>query len=112
MHESDYNFRINHMFHKDYFDECIELAEWFDELGIKYTSRPIGDSNNKSDLLDGTAHAYTDKQLAYFKNQWTQKPKPTTNLIPTTTVIQMAEKKTSLETIGRPCCNGSRCSLV
>ena len=111
MHESDYNFRINHMFHKDYFDECIELAEWFDELGIKYTSRPIGDSNNKSDLLDGTAHAYTDKQLAYFKNQWTQKPKPKTNLIPTTTVIQMAEKKTSLETIGRPCCNGKCLSI-
>ena len=39
MHESGYNFRINHMFHKDYFEECIELAEWFDELGITYTRR-------------------------------------------------------------------------
>ena len=111
MHESDYNFRINHMFHKDYFDECIELAEWFDELGIRYTSRPIGDSNKKEDIATGLAHEYTPKQLEYFKNQWTQKPKPTTNLIPTTTVIQMAEKKTSLETIGRPCCNGKCLSI-
>ena len=75
MHESNYSFSINLMFHKDYFDECIELAKWFDELGIRYTSRPIGDSDNKSDLLDGTAHAYTPKQLNYFKNQWEAKKK-------------------------------------
>ena len=116
MHKSGYNFRINHMFHKDYFDECIELAEWFDELGITYTSRPIGDSTNKSDLLDGTAHEYTEKQLEYFKNQWTKKPKPKPKPKAPSGVMHMltTEKpkaKTSLETIGRPCCNGKCLSV-
>lgn len=109
MHENNFNFRINLMFHKDYFDECIKLAEWFDELGIRYTSRPIGDSNKKQDIKDGTAHEYTEQQLSYFKNQWSNKSKPKST--PPKNTMHMAAKKTSLETIGRPCCNGKCLNL-
>ena len=112
MHKSGYNFRINHMFHKDYFDECIELAEWFDDLGIKYTSRPIGDSNNKEDIKDGTAHEYTPSQLEYFKTQWTRKQlKPKKRIVQKKQIMQMVKKDTSINTIGRPCCNGKCLNL-
>ncbi len=43
------------------------MAEWFDELGVKYIPRVIGDSGNKSDLEDGTAHAYNEEQMEWFK---------------------------------------------
>jgi len=99
MHESKYNFRVNLMFHKDYFEECKELAEWFEDLNIRYTARPIGDSDNKKDLKDGTAHSYTQEQLDYFKAQWTKKKIKKSNTM-------QLQTKTSIETIGRPCCNG------
>lgn len=99
MHESKYNFRVNLMFHKNYFEECKELAEWFEDLNIRYTARPIGDSDNKKDLKDGTAHSYTQEQLDYFKAQWTKKKIHKSNTM-------QLQTKTSIETIGRPCCNG------
>ena len=99
MHDSKYNFRVNLMFHKDYFEECKELAEWFEDLNIRYTARPIGDSDNKKDLKDGTAHSYTQEQLDYFKAQWTKKKIKKSNTM-------QLQTKTSIETIGRPCCNG------
>ena len=100
MHESKYNFRINLMFHKDYFDHCMELADWFKENGIRYTARPIGDSNNKEDIERGFAHEYNDEQLEYFKNQWEKKETKKTN------TMQMATTGMSIPKIGRPCCNG------
>jgi len=99
MHKRGYRFRVNLMFHRDYFDECKDLADWFESKEIKYTARPIGDSNVKKDLEDGTAHAYTKEQLDYFKNQWTKKKAKSTNTM-------QLQTKTSIETIGRPCCNG------
>lgn len=105
MHDSEYNFRINLMFHKDYFDECIELADWFKQKGIRYTARPIGDSDNQEDVKRGYAHEYTDEQLQYFKNQWEKKETVKTD------IMNMATKSRAIPTIGRPCCNGKCLNL-
>ena len=56
----------------------------------------------------------TEKQLEYFKNQWTQKPKPKPKAPSGVMHMLTTEKpkaKTSLETIGRPCCNGKCLSV-
>ena len=87
------------MFHKDYFDECIKIADWFDKMGIKYTPRPIGDSDNKQDILDGTAHVYTEEQLLWFSNYWKKGKK--TEIKSETKNKELATKK-----IGRTCCSG------
>lgn len=95
MHESDYNFRVNLMFHKGFFDECVEVARWFDSIGIKYTPRVIGDSGNPDDVKDGTAHVYTPEQLQWFKDYWNREKE------------LINKKSTSCEmatAIGRPCC--------
>ncbi len=99
MSDVGYNFRVNLMFHKDYFDECIIIADWLDEMGIKYTPRPIGDSGNKQDILDGTAHVYTKEQLSWFSNYWKKGKK--TEIKSKTKNEELATKK-----IGRTCCNG------
>lgn len=100
---ADYNFRVNLMFHKDYFDECVELAAWFDELKIIYTPRVIGDSNNASDVLDGSAHIYSEEQLQWFKDFWNRGKE------------QVNKKAKSCEmasgNIGRPCCAGRKLDL-
>ena len=99
MSDVGYRFRINLMFHKDYFDECIKIADWFDKMGIKYTPRPIGDSDNKQDILDGTAHFYTEEQLLWFSNYWKKGKK--TEIKSETKNKELATKK-----IGRTCCSG------
>ena len=32
MNDFKYPFRINLMFHKDHFEECIEMSNWFDKM--------------------------------------------------------------------------------
>jgi MoaA/NifB/PqqE/SkfB family radical SAM enzyme len=103
MLKEGYNFRINLMFHKDYFDECIDMALWFDELGIKYIPRIIGDSNNPKDVEDGTAHIYTDKQLQWLKNYWSRGKKEKIN--------KNAKSCEMAQNIGRPCCAGRKLNL-
>jgi len=101
MSDRDYHFKINLMFHKDYFDECILMSEWFEEMGVKYIPRVIGDSGNKSDIEDGTAHVYDDEQMSWFKEYWEKEN-------------EQISKKTSCEgtSIGRPCCNRMSLSLL
>ena len=58
---------INVMFHKDYFDECVELCNDLDNRGIKYKARRIGDDgNDKSSILMGYTHLYTEEQERIF----------------------------------------------
>lgn len=103
MHNSNYNFRINLMFHKDYFNECIDVAKWFDSLGIKYTPRVIGDSNNAEDVKDGTAHIYNEEQLQWFKDYWSR-DKQKVN-------IEAKSCETATK-IGRPCCANKKLELL
>lgn len=115
MHEEKYGFKVNVMFHEneDYFDECVDLCKWFDDLGVQYTPRVIGDEGTvKRGIKDKTVHTYTEKQLEWFKNYWKLKkekeaeknikPKNTMNL----ESKNSTKKKIVGQTIGRPCCGG------
>ena len=103
MKEADYNFRINLMFHKDYFDECIAVADWLDELSVRYTPRIIGDSGNPKDVEDGSAHIYTEEQHQWFKDYWSRGKKETVN--------KNAKSCEMAQNIGRPCCAGRKLDL-
>ena len=105
MHDADYNFSVNVMFHKDYFDECADLCEWLSSLHIRHTARPIGDSGNPEDVADGSAHLYSQEQLEYFKRQWERKESKKKD------VMNMATKTRAETSIGRPCCNGKCLSI-
>ena len=105
MYDNHYNFSVNVMFHKDYFEECAKLCDWLFDLEIRHTARPIGDSGDPKDVKDGSAHLYTQKQLDYFKTQWTRRRINKPN------VMQMATKKRAETSIGRPCCNGKCLNL-
>ena len=112
MADCGYNVRVNHMYHKQYWAECIETADLFDSWGVTYTPRPIGDANNASDIADGTAHVYTKSELAYFKNFWSRgknaavkpKAKPPPGVMHM--VADKPPEKMAVTSIGRPCCNG------
>lgn len=59
--------KVNVMFHKDYFDECVGLCDWLDQHGIDYTPRRIGDQGNRDmSLKFGWAHEYSDEQEDWF----------------------------------------------
>jgi len=96
MVDNNFNVGVNVMFHKDYFEECKKVVEFCKLLGIRYMVRPIGDSNDKQDVKDGYAHEYTIEQLRYFNKDWSNLPKSVMGMV----------SKTSIESIGRPCCNG------
>ena len=104
MHSSNYKFKVNLMFHKDYFDECIRVSEWFDSIGVKYTPRVIGDSNNTEDVKDGTAHVYSDSQLQWFKDFWESKNEK----------VNKSAKSCEMASgnIGRPCCAGRKLNIL
>jgi MoaA/NifB/PqqE/SkfB family radical SAM enzyme len=68
------HWQVNVMFHKDYFDECIQLCEDLEEAGIKYIPRRIGDDgNDQSSIRNGYTHVYTIEQEFYFANHWRKK---------------------------------------
>ena len=101
MSAANYNFKVNLMFHKDYFDECILIAELLDELEVNYVPRVIGDSNNKSDIEDGTAHVYDEEQMQWFKDYWNKDNETTSEGTCGDGV-----------SIGRPCCNRKPMDLL
>ena len=61
MSDVGYRFRINLMFHKDYFDECIKIADWFDKNVRKvdghgqnfppFLTRPLSSVQNRGNFL-------------------------------------------------------------
>lgn len=118
-----YKFKINIMFHadEDYFNECIDLAQWCDNHKVRYTPRIIGDESNiKSGLKNKTAHTYTEFQLAWMKNYWKakgikqEKPAYYASNPPTQSSRVMSistPKKEVGQKIGRPCCGGRNLSM-
>jgi hypothetical protein len=120
MHKEKYGFKVNVMFHEndDYFKECVDLCNWFDDLGIQYTPRIIGDQGEvKRGIKDKTVHTYTEEQLQWFKNYWNLKSenkKNTTNA--PSNVMSMTTKtppkKIVGQSIGRPCCGGRNMEIL
>lgn len=94
MKEQNYRFKVNLMFHKDYFDECVDLALYFKENEIEFIPRMIGDSDSKADIAAGYTHVYTPEQYQWFKEFWNQGKER---------IIK--EKHTNID-LGRPCCSG------
>ena len=67
-------FRVNVMFSKYHFDECISLCEELKKLNIPFTPRRIGDDgNSKSSIAKGYTHIYDEKQEEWFNNFLGQK---------------------------------------
>ena len=110
MHNEGYGFKVNVMFHEneDLFHECVELCEWFDELGINYVPRVIGDQGDvKQGLKEKTVHTYSEEQLNWFKDYWNKKKsnKPQKK-------IGIPPNKNIGQTVGRPCCGGRDMELL
>ena len=69
MVDNNYGFKVNVMFHEreDYFNECVELCEWFDEIWRHIYSTSYGDQGDvKQGLKDKTVHTYTDEQMQWI----------------------------------------------
>lgn len=65
--------KVNVMFHKDYFDECIDLCNWLDELGIKYIPRRIGETggkNREESIAKGWVQEYNEEQEQWFADYY------------------------------------------
>ena len=103
MNDEGYGFKVNVMFHEqdDLFQECVELCEWFDEIGVNYTPRVIGDQGDvKQGIADKTVHTYSDEQMQWLKDYWERKKgnKPKS-------VVGVPTPKTNVgQSMGRPCC--------
>jgi len=107
MQDSNYFLRVNHMYHRDRWEECMQVADLFESWGVTYTPRPIGDANNEEDIKDGTAHRYTNEQLEYFKNFWIKGKNAQSNKSDAMhMVVKSKKEKMAATSIGRPCCNG------
>lgn len=112
MNEEGYGFKVNVMFHEndELFQECIELCEWFDKIGVNYIPRVIGDQGDvKQGLKDKTVHTYSDEQMKWLKDYWDRKKgnKPQSIL-----GITKPEKKNVGQSIGRPCCGDREMELL
>ncbi len=83
-------YKVNVMFHKDYFEECMKLCEDLKEAGIKHIPRRIGDDGDDEwSIKRGYTHVYTQEQEEWFsdwfkpnrhkdkkkKKEWLSKPK-------------------------------------
>ena len=127
MMDCGYNYKINIMFHNrpDYYQECIELAQWCDHNNVMYTPRVIGDQGDiKQGLKDKTVHIYTDDQLNWMKRFWEAKKSRSktpandasrlraASLPGVMMLVTETPKKTVGQTIGRPCCGGRDLDLL
>ena len=91
-------YKVNVMFHKDYFEECIDVCETLEKNSVDYVPRIIGDDNpdDKKSIELGYTHRYTREQMKWFRNYWKQKGQNVT------------EEGDTQKGLGRPCCGG-RC---
>jgi len=113
MHQSNFPFKVNVMFHQDpdYFKECIELCEYFNSLGIRYTPRLIGDQVDiKEGLKKKTVHTYTEEQMKWINKFWEASNKSLLDIKRKTPDKQ--DKKVIGMTTGRPCCGGRRLNIL
>jgi len=128
MLDAGYGFKINIMFHErpEYYQECIDLAQWCDDNGVMYTPRVIGDQGDiKQGLKDKTVHTYTEEQVAWMKRYWdakrsgdtrpahTASQKPRGAQAPESAMAMATQqpKKVVGQNIGRPCCGGRQLDL-
>ena len=59
-----HGYKVNVMFHKDYFKECVMLCEMLESEGVSYVPRPIGDDdpNDITSKMLGYTHEYNTEQ--------------------------------------------------
>ena len=91
-------FKVNVMFHKDYFWECADVCETLEKNGVDYVPRIIGDDHpdDKKSIELGYTHKYNRDQMKWFRDYWKQKGQ------------NVAESGDTQRGLGRPCCGG-RC---
>ena len=90
-------YKVNVMFHKDYFKECINVCEKLEKNGVDFVPRIIGDEENDEKAIElGYAHRYNREQMKWFRTYWKNRGQNVT------------EKGNSQTGLGRPCCGG-RC---
>jgi len=91
-------YKVNVMFHKDYFWECVKVCETLEKNSVDYVPRIIGDDNpnDKKSVELGYTHIYDKEQMEWFRNYWKQKGQNVT------------ESGNRQQGLGRPCCGG-RC---
>lgn len=119
MKKSNYNFKVNVMFHKqeDYFNECINLCEKLDSVKVNYVPRVIGDSNTTDKLNLKTVHIYTKKQIEWFSNFWLIRNRDLTiknihQSISSNRHNKLPNKNIVGQSIGRPCCGGRTLDIL
>lgn len=90
--EKSFTMKVNLMMDKHYWNECIDLTKYFDDIGIKYVPRIIGDGSNT--IEKRTTQLYNDEQMKWFKNYWQSKKQVTNDCGTCNTNTKL----------GRPCC--------
>ncbi len=91
-------YKVNVMFHKDYFWECVDVCETLEKNSVDYVPRIIGDDHpdDKKSIELGYTHKYNKDQMKWFRNYWKQRGQ------------DVKEKGNTQKGLGRPCCGG-RC---
>lgn len=88
-------YKVNVMFHKDYFDECVKVCESLEKNNVEYIPRIIGDEDSDEKAIElGYAHKYNRQQMKWFREFWRNRGQKT------------AEEGNSQKGLGRPCCGG------
>ncbi len=91
-------YKVNVMFHKDYFWECVDVCEKLEKNAVDYIPRIIGDDNpnDKKSIELGYTHSYDKDQMKWFRNYWKHRGQ------------DVKETGDTQKGLGRPCCGG-RC---
>ena len=91
-------FKVNVMFHKDYFWECADVCETLEKNSVDFVPRIIGDDHpdDKKSIELGYTHKYNRDQMKWFRDYWKQKGQ------------NVKESGNTQRGLGRPCCGG-RC---
>ena len=91
-------FKVNVMFHKDYFWECADVCETLEKNSVDFVPRIIGDDHpdDKKSIELGYTHKYNRDQIKWFRDYWKQKAQ------------NVKESGNTQRGLGRPCCGG-RC---
>lgn len=94
-------YKVNVMFHKDYFWECVDVCETLEKNSVDYVPRIIGDDHpdDKKSIELGYTHKYDRVQMKWFRDYWKQKGQ------------DVKESGNTQRGLGRPCCGG-RCFKV
>lgn len=90
-----FQFKVNVMFHAQYFEECKDICNWLDEHSVKFVPRLIGE---EADSKPSFAHVYDDEQIDWMKEYWGLN-------------APRKEGKQLGASIGRPCCGAREMCL-